>query len=158
MKKNFLMVLLTLAGCDPARVYEQYHDLEKRCWTAEEKPEFSFQISDTATAYNLYASIRNDSDYPFANLYFTFRLSDTTGILQEKLVSAELFERKTGKPLGSTGIGFLFDHRIALLQNYRFQKPGMYAIRLEQFMRTDTLCGIRATGLRVERVREHERK
>lgn len=156
MKKTYWLLFLLVAGCDPARIYEQNHDFEKRCWKASEKPEFSFLISDTTVAYNLYANIRNDNEYPFSNLYFTFQLSDTTGIIQEKLRSAELFDRKTGKPLGSSGIGFLFDNRVLLLEKYRFIRPGTYTIRLEHFMRTDTLCGIRAVGLRVETMRKNE--
>lgn len=156
MKKTYWLLFLLVTACDPERLYEQNHDFDKRCWNTVEKPEFSFLISDTTTAYNIYVNIRNDNDYPFSNLYFTFRLSDATGVIQEKLLSAELFDRKSGKPLGSSGIGYLFDHRIPVLQNYRFTGPGTYTIRFEHFMRTDTLCGIRAMGLRIETMRKNE--
>jgi|DewCreStandDraft_4_1066084.scaffolds.fasta_scaffold85964_3 gliding motility-associated lipoprotein GldH len=156
MKKAYWLLFLLVAGCDSTRLYEQNHDFEKNCWKTSEKPEFSFHISDTTVAYNLYANIRNDTDYPFSNLYFNFRISDTTGVIHEKLLSAELFDRKTGKPLGSSGIGFLFDHRVPLLQGHRFTRRSTYTIRFEHFMRKDTICGIRAIGLRVETMRKNE--
>ena len=62
-----------------------------------------------------------------------------------------LFDAKTGKPSGKSGIGDLYDHRFLLLQNYQFPKPGKYKIVLEQFMRMDTLPGIVAIGIRVEK-------
>lgn len=151
MKKRYWLIFLLFATCDSNRLFEQNHDFSSGCWIAGERPAFSFEISDTTSAYNLYINIRNDSDYPFSNLYFTYRLSDTARVLQEKLHSADLFDRKTGKPLGRSGIGFLFDLREPLLRNYRFNQPGTYTVEFEHFMRTDTLCGIRATGLRVER-------
>ena len=62
-----------------------------------------------------------------------------------------LFDAKTGKPLGKSGIGDLYDHRFILLNNYKFKNKGKYRIVFEQFMRMDTLPGIMAVGLRVEK-------
>jgi gliding motility-associated lipoprotein GldH len=65
-----------------------------------------------------------------------------------------LFDQKTGRPNGSSGLGDLFDHRISLLSNYHFERPGAYTVSLEQFNRRDTLQGVLAVGVRVELVGE----
>ncbi len=149
--KKWLWLLPLLAACDSTRVYDNNHDFPKLYWPATEKPAFSFTIADTAALYNLYANLRHDNSYPFANLYFTFTLADSSNIQFRKLFTADFYDRKTGKPLGSSGIGFLYHHRVPLLTQYRFAQPGTYTVRFEHFMRTDTLRGVQAIGLRVEK-------
>ena len=62
-----------------------------------------------------------------------------------------LFEPKTGKPLGKSGLGDLYDHQIPVFRKYKFSKAGVYQMKLEQFMRTDTLAGMISVGVSVER-------
>jgi gliding motility-associated lipoprotein GldH len=42
------------------------------------------------------------------------------------------------------------------MKDYQFAKPGTYKVKLEQYMRMDTLPGIVAVGLRVEDARATE--
>jgi gliding motility-associated lipoprotein GldH len=153
MRVLFLLCLLSilLVACDKARVYEQNTDFPQRHWIVSDKPEFEFTIERTMDKYMLYANIRNTVSYPYARLFFTYYLLDSTGTeLQKKLVTQYLFDAKTGKPLGSSGLGDIYDHRFELLKDYQFKYPGKYRVKLEQFMRVDTLQGILAAGLRVE--------
>jgi gliding motility-associated lipoprotein GldH len=149
-----LWVLVTagILSCDSSRIYEQNIDFEGRYWITGQKPEFEFQIDETSAGYNLLANVRNETVYPNANLYFAYYLSDSTGrVLEQKLVSEFLFDRKSGKPFGNSVLGDIYDHRFLLLENYRFAQPGKYTVRYEQSMRADTLRGVLAVGLRVER-------
>ena len=66
------------------------------------------------------------------------------------MISTFLFEEKTGKPLGSSGLGDVYDQQVPILKNYQFKKSGTYSLKFEQFMRTDTLSGILAVGFRLE--------
>jgi gliding motility-associated lipoprotein GldH len=148
----FVTVLFILSACDSSRIYEKNHEFAHRWWTAAEQPQFDFAIAGNTQPYTLYFNVRNESDYPYANLYITYRLLDSAGReLQQKLVTEFLFDRKTGKPLGRSGIGDIFDHRFPLLTNYTFPYSGNYAVRFEHFMRTDTLKGVLAVGVRVEK-------
>jgi gliding motility-associated lipoprotein GldH len=145
-------VLLSLTTCDPSRIYEKNRDFAHRWWTTAEQPQFDFEIADHAQPYNLYFNVRNESVYPYANLYVTCHLLDSAGReLQQKLITEFLFDKKTGKPLGRSGIGDIYDHRFLLLKNYSFPYSGKYSLRFEHFMRTDTLKGVLAIGLRVEK-------
>jgi gliding motility-associated lipoprotein GldH len=90
-------------------------------------------------------------EFPFSRIFVTYQLQDSTNNqLQSNLVSTYLFDQKSGRPNGSSGLGDLFDHRISLLRNYHFERPGVYNISLEQFNRQDTLQGVLAVGVRVE--------
>lgn len=145
---------LFLAACDNSRVYEQVVDFQQRRWIVTEKPKFDFVIEDTSERYNLYGYIRNAVSYPYSRVFFTFYLQDSTGReVEKKLMTEFLFDAKTGKPFGKSGIGDLYDHQFLLLQDYQFITAGKYHLELEQFMRQDTLPGILAVGVRVEKAK-----
>lgn len=92
-------------------------------------------------------------DYPVSRLFVNYQLSDKGNInLSSKMISGYLFELKTGKPLGSSGIGDIYDNQFPILQNHTFQKAGNYRMKFSQMMRVDSLRGILAVGLRVEQV------
>jgi gliding motility-associated lipoprotein GldH len=145
-------VSVLLLGCDESRVYEQNTDFPERYWTVNEKPEFEFTIEQPADRYTLYGNIRNSVSYPYARIFFNYYLQDSTGAdIETKLESQHLFDGKTGKPFGNSGLGDIYDHSFPLLTNYQFKHRGRYKIKLEQMMRVDTLKGILAVGVRVEK-------
>lgn len=146
------VIMVLLASCDEQRVFEKNFDFNRRYWPVNEKPEFEFEITDTLTRYNVYSNVRNSLEYPYANIFLTYYLRDSAGVLLDKnLVRHLLFDEKTGEPQGESGLGDLYDHRIPLKTNHRFPYSGRYTIALEHYMRSDTLNGIVAVGLRVER-------
>jgi gliding motility-associated lipoprotein GldH len=144
-----------LYACDEQRLFENYKDFESGTWIVSEQPAFEFSITDVQRPYNVYCNLRNAESYPFADFRFTYYLSDSTGtLLDKKLKIQYLFDRKSGKPFGESGLGDIYDHQFLLLKNHTFSKPGKYTMRFEQFMRRDTLPGILAVGLRVERAEQ----
>jgi gliding motility-associated lipoprotein GldH len=149
---GFTIIILFFLSCDDERVYEKNMDFNSRDWLASEKPEFEFEITDTLQSYNLYCNLRNSLDYPFARIFITYYLKDSSGaVLEKKMIRQLLFDDKTGEPHGDSGLGDIYDHSIPLKMHHRFLNAGRYKISFEQFMRTDTLAGILAVGLRVER-------
>lgn len=148
----FLVVVAsTLLSCDTNRVYETNHDFEDRTWKVSEAQIFEFRIEDTGKKYKLYYNVRNSLDYPYSRIFITYHVQDSVGNeLTSKLSTQDLFDQKTGAPLGSSGLGDLYDHRFLLLDNYEFKFPGTYKLKLEQFTRQDTLKGVLAVGVRVE--------
>lgn len=148
-----IMLGFVLVSCDETRVAEQYQDLDNGEWMVANKPSFQFDIQDTTRAYNIYCNLRNDLDYPWSRIFVTYVLSDSSGkTLSSKMVEHMLFDRNTGEPQGSSGIGDLHDHQVPLLMQFRFPSQGKFSIAFEQMMRTDTLAGIHAVGFRVEQV------
>ena len=147
----FLFCAVLLTACDNSRVFEKNEDFKDQSWLVSVKPEFEFSIPDTLQRYNVYCNVRNDISYPYSRLFITYYLQDSIGKeLQKKLIGHMLFDPKTGKPQGVSGLGDIYDHQILLLNNYKFSQKGKHKIKFEQFMRTDTLQGILAVGARVE--------
>lgn len=147
------LLAVVLWACGDNRVYEKVIDFDKQEWVVTDKPTFEFEIGDANSKYHVFSDVRNAVSYPYARFYFTYYLLDSGGVeIQKKLMGEYLFDAKSGKPSGRSGIGDLYDHRFLLLQNFQFPGPGKYKIVLEQFMRMETLPGIVAIGIRVERV------
>lgn len=146
----FLLAVLA-CSCDTNRLHEKNHDFEDQAWLSNDQPVFDFEVTDTVKTYNLYCNIRNSVDYPFSRIFINYSLQDSTGASVSKdMIRAFLFEEKTGKPLGSSGLGNVYDQQVPVLKNFQFKKSGRYSLTYEQFMRTDTLKGILAVGFRLE--------
>jgi gliding motility-associated lipoprotein GldH len=149
---GFAIIVAMFVSCDEQRVYEKNTDFDSRHWLVSEKPSFEFEITDSVESYNLYCNVRNSLDYPFARIFITYYLHDSTGALMEKdMVTQLLFDEKTGEPFGESGLGDLYDHRVLLKKGQKFPSRGKYSVSFEQYMRKDTLDGVLAVGLRVER-------
>ena len=149
---GFMIIAVLFLSCDDERVYERNIDFESRYWLMAEKPELEFEITDTLQTYNLFCNVRNSLDYPFARIFVTYYLQDSAGALMQKdLAHGFLFDEKTGEPFGDSGLGDIYHHRIPLKENFRFPYSGKYRMAFEHYMRTDTLQGVLAVGLRVEK-------
>lgn len=160
MRKSILTVCLVafLYSCDPNRLYEENKDLEQTHWLQQDTLTFEFRIRDLGKRYNLLCNVRNTSDYPYARLFIQYTLKDSAGTeLKRDLTSLFLFDAKTGKPFGNSGIGDVFDHSIPLLNDHQFLFTGKYTLELEQRMRLDTLGGICAVGYRLEEVTNNQK-
>lgn len=146
----FLFVIILLSSCGDSRVYEKNYDFETREWLVSDVPSFEFTVSANQS-YNLYCNLRNSVAYPYSRLFINYTLKDSTGLeLKKEMINTYLFNEKTGEPIGSSGLGDIYDQQVLLLKEYNFTQPGTYTVQFEQFMRTDTLQGILAVGLRVE--------
>lgn len=147
----FFLLAFVAWSCDSNRLHEKNYDFEDGTWLSDNKPAFDFDVTDTVKAYNLYCNIRHSVDYPYSRIFINYSLQDSVGTsLSKNMISAFLFEEKTGKPLGSSSLGDVYDQRVPVLKNFRFKKAGHYNLKYEQFMRTDTLKGILAVGFRLE--------
>lgn len=145
-----LAIIVLLNCCDNSRVYEKNYDFTERQWLVNEKPSFDFTV-DKGQTYNLYCHLRNGLEYPYSRIFITYTLKDSVGTeLKKEMINSFLFDEKTGKPNGSSGLGDIYDQQFLLLKEYTFSQPGKYSLQFEQFMRTDTLQGVLAIGVRLE--------
>jgi gliding motility-associated lipoprotein GldH len=142
---------LTLAACDPNRVFEKNIDLDNNRWAVQVKPTFEFEITDTTQRYDVYFNIRNTLSYGYYNLYVKHTLTAPDGKPASQLLHQMLLmDPQTGEPRG-TGTGDIFDHQFLSLPNQHFRQQGTYKIVLEQYMRQDQLPDIMAVGVRVSK-------
>jgi gliding motility-associated lipoprotein GldH len=152
-RSSIFFIFILLTSCDSNRVFENNVVFEDRTWKITEPALLEFEIQDISKPHNLYLDVRNSIDYPYSRIFINYSLSDSAGIeLSKKLISEYLFDQKTGKPSGESGLGDVYDHQFLIGGNFSFNHSGKYKVRFEQFMRQDTLKGILAVGLRVETI------
>lgn len=145
-----LIVVVTLFACSDNRVFEDNKDFDKKAWAVNDTVAFEFRIANTGL-YNVKCDIRNTLDYPYARIFVNYILEDSTHkALTTKLVANYLFDVKSGEPNGDSGIGDIYDHSFAL-ESRKFT-AGKYFVKIQQYMRTDTLPGILAAGVRIENI------
>ncbi len=153
MKNSYLILLLVLftglAACDTDRVYQQAYQFEDDGWRVDTIPEFTFDIGDTEPK-NILLNLRYGLDYKEYNMYLTYYLEDGQGNeLSSELISVDLFDSKTGRPLGEGSS--IYQNQIPVLENYSFAKPGSYTFKIAQYTRENPVMEIYSVGVRVEK-------
>lgn len=130
-------------------IYQSTIALADYCWPVSKVLDFPFQIKDAKPTYDIFLVVSNTQDYPYQNLYIACYLEDDAGHLtHQALKNYPLFDMKTGRPLGS-GLWQSKKQELAMINDQQFPHPGLYTLRLEHFMRTATLPGLQAVGIKV---------
>ncbi len=152
MMKNILVLSLSfllLTACDNNRIFEENISIPNKEWMVDYKPTFKFEIQDTTLFYNFYINLRNNTDYPYSNLYLFVNSYLPDGSMATDTLEVYLANRE-GKWLGK-GLGKIKESRFFLRQNLVFPRKGEYSIEIEQAMRVEKLIGIEDIGIRIER-------
>lgn len=143
-----LLAVSLFVSCDSKRFYENNKKIEHGVWKRNDKIRFEVNIPDTLRMYDFYLNVRNDLNYPYANLYLFINTQSPGGINSRDTVECQLADY-TGKWFGK-GIGSVKFNRLLFQKNVRFRISGKYLFELEQAMRVNELTGIRDVGLRIE--------
>jgi gliding motility-associated lipoprotein GldH len=149
-----LLIVLAFTACDDNRIYDTHVDIENALWPETKELSYDFKVEDNTQAYNVIYNIRYANTYPYYNLYIHYYLADSAGKpLRDHQLHMDLFDPKTGKPLGS-GLGDIFDGTFLNqdMKAFKFPYKGSYKMRLRQYMRQSQLPGISSVGVKVEKV------
>jgi gliding motility-associated lipoprotein GldH len=151
--KYFVIALLGgsigFFGCGPDYVYQSEKKIEHAVWTYRDSAVFEFDVQDTSKLYNLYLNLAAQPSFATENLYVRLHTAFPDGKRLALAKSFDVFD-KQGKVMGSKSGGAHVQH-IMLQEHTFFNQMGKYRIVVEQFMRQDSLPGIEAIGLDVER-------
>lgn len=110
-----------------------------KVWNIHKTVDFQFEVASEMQAYDCIIQLTNTADYPYANLCMKYTIQGPDSSCKAE-VELQLFDRKTGKPLGSGLVGKR--HNCCLLANHRFPKAGSYRVSLVHDMRQDSLPGL----------------
>ena len=143
-------VLSILFACNKMDVFEKNVSLPNHSWQSNFQPAIEFEITDTASVYNLYIVVRHTNSYKYNNLWIKATVqepgSEKTQSRQYDLLLANDSEGWLGD-----GMDDIFEHRILIQPRTKFSKPGKYRIIIQQIMRQDPLEHVMNIGLRVEK-------
>ena len=119
-------------------------------WPAEKSLDFHFSVEDTAGTSDLLYQLQLDPEFAWENIWLRYCLLGPGGdTLIQSTDNLFLFEPGSGKPLGRGCRERLYLNAY-FLRNVRLRKPGKYTVLVQHRMRTDTLNGLQALGIRVQ--------
>ena len=146
--------MLTFVACDDKQFFDEYQSTDGS-WNKSDIKKFSFQQNDTTTIYNLFVNIRNNSDYPYSNMYLIVRMIKPDGI-----TVVDTLQYQMANPDGSLlGDGFtdVKESKLYYRDNFVFKNAGNYQIEIEHAVRANgkingdsLLSGVSDVGFRIE--------
>lgn len=151
--KNSLLLLFTawcITACNQHTVYHSYQSIPYKGWEKSDTLFFQVPITDSLpTTLQLFAEVRNGSDYQHQNLYLIIsnNLSDSLTIKTDTIEF--VLTDKTGKWIGA-GWGSLYQS-VKPLGTALTTQPGTYTFKIVHGMKNELLPGINNIGIRIER-------
>lgn len=140
---GFLAFLITSCGdraLESSRIYPAGN-----IWTYSDTLDLSFDISDTTDIYDLSLTVEHSEDYPWENLYVKVHNVFPDNDTLSRPVSLELADRR-GQWQGDCS-GSMCEAVIDLQRSVYFPQTGRYQIWVEQFMRQDSIPGIKSVKI-----------
>jgi len=146
--------VLLLGACQNQAVFEQNIDIPNNAWLKNEPVHIIMPTPTDSAAdyYRLVINLRNTEDYAYRNIFFFITTIAPNGAGLCDTVQYELAGER-GKWLGKVG-KYWVDHRLLYRSRIRFPQEGDYRFSIQHGMRADTLQGIGAIGLRLEKMKE----
>jgi gliding motility-associated lipoprotein GldH len=149
--KYIILLLAIIISCTGET---EYHTMVETApyWESTKPLNFVVPVENVNQRYNLYFDVRYNEDYQWSRFFTLYQIRDSVGhSLDSILLEYYFFDPVTGKPLGKSGIGDLYEKEYLIRRNFQFPYPGKFFVNLRQMMRVDSLQGVRSAGIRFER-------
>lgn len=144
-----IFTALCVISCEQNLLFEEKKEIPGGVWMYRDTLDFSFTVADTATLYNMYVDFEHTDTFPSQNIYLKLYTRFPDGKRLSRSRSFDFFDAQGESNGQCSGHGCKL--RSLLQDNAYFNRPGEYVITLEQFMRRDSLAGIRTVGLAIEK-------
>lgn len=147
---------LSLVSCDNKQIFDSYQSTNGS-WNKKDIKSFEFNQNDTINPYHLFINVRNNSNYPYNNLFLIVKLYHPKGeiiidTLQYQMAQAD------GTLLGN-GFTDYKESKLFYRENYKFPSTGKYTVEIEHAVRENgkiqgdsLLPGISEIGFRIENI------
>lgn len=141
--------LLLCMACAHTDTFSEFHSFPEIEWKQSEIVRFEAPVSDTSNLYNLFIEIRNNNQYPFANLWLFIDVKMPDGTVRSDTIEislADVYGKWKGTGIGTYSLSHLFKEK------FQYPDTGTYVYTIRQGMRSEVLNGISEVGLRIETV------
>lgn len=137
-----------LTSCGKEKViFEKDYTLKNDAWTYADTLNFAFDITDTMAIYDIVLTVEHTPQYAMQNIYTNIYTKFPKGERIKQTLSIDLADN-TGTWQGKCS-GSSCDFNIKIQENAFFNILGPHVITLEQFMRVESLAGIKNIGLKI---------
>ncbi len=150
---GFIIILcISLTACTHLDVFEKTIVIPDQKWFYNNKPEFSFNITDTTISYNIFIVLRHTDAYEYNNMWV--RLGSKAPGDSFHFQNLDLTLGTDAKGWEGVGMDDIFDVRKTLTPGpVAFKMKGTYTFTIAHIMRENPLKYILNVGIRVEKVR-----
>jgi gliding motility-associated lipoprotein GldH len=140
-----------LAACSGLDVFEKTAAIPAQAWYYNNKPLFSFTITDTLAAYNIFVVLRHTDAYRYNNIWLSIGSKAPADSMRYQNIDITL--GTDAKGWEGQGMDDIFELRKNITAGpVPFKKPGTYTFSIAQIMRENPLKNILNVGIRVEKV------
>ncbi len=156
MKNSFGVILLIflMSACNQSRIAKQtVLDLPNNGWAKNREIKLNFK-PEKGQSYDLYFLLRNDTQYPYSNIFLIADISNK----QQQIIDTLEYEMADaqGKWLGS-GFGEMKESKLLYKKDFQFKDTSNYTISVQQAVRKtgnikgdSILTGIKTVGIIIE--------
>lgn len=141
-------LLLLLSACGRPALIDQEIRLPEHGWAWAAPLEWPFEVEDTLAIYQLLLTVTHEESFRFQNCYVQFHTGFPDGEEVSQVVSLDL-QTAAGRWLGKCR-SEQCTYTIPIQTRAFFNKTGRHTLRLEQYMRQDSIPGLLAFQLRIE--------
>ena len=152
LNKLYLILVLVVAitSCQTIDVYEKTATFSSHNWKSADKPSFTFEITDTASLYNIFFVFRHEDAYNYNNIWINMTVKSPADVVTAR---REFILGNNRQGWLGSGMDDIFEHRIAFNDKPAPLHAGKYTFTLQQDMREDPLEHVVNAGIRVEKVK-----
>ena len=157
LKSSFLFVIVAMLfiSCDKKRVFDEYKPVGKS-WDKDSIVTFNLPEIDSTKQYNLFLNIRNNSNYPYNNLFLIVSLIAPNGLTTVDTLEYLMADNE-GNLLGE-GFTDVKTSKLVYKERMKF-KAGKNILHVKQAVRetgkvngVEKLEGITDVGFRIEKI------
>ena len=144
----FISIFSGIVSCSHKEIFFNYHSFENAEWNRDNPAVFNIKIDDNSQPYDVSIELRNNSKYPFGNIWLFVDLTMPDGTGRIDTIGADVADAY-GKWYGK-GLS-LFNLSIPYETSVLFPDTGTYIYSIGQGMRENPLKGISDIGLKVSK-------
>ena len=152
--KNFFFILtlsVCFASCIKIDLFEKQSQIPSQQWYYNNVPQFTFNIEDTSSLYNVYIVLRHTDLYEYNNIWLRVGSTAPSDTIHYQNINLKLASDSKGWE--GVGMDDIFEVRKIISPGpLSFNKPGDYSFSVAQIMRENPLNYILNVGIRVEKV------
>jgi gliding motility-associated lipoprotein GldH len=144
------VILAALHGCATIDVFEKNTPIPGNRWSRDFAATGSFEITDTASFYNIYIVLRHTDSYNYNNIWLNVGVMSPGDSMRFQKIDLTLGNDREGWE--GTGMNDIWEVRKLIFgQPRRFVRPGTYNFSIRHIMRDDPLPHVMSAGLRIEK-------
>ena len=153
--KRFLFISLLsflIISCGKINLFEKQAQIPSQQWFYNNVPQFTFNIEDTSSLYNVYIVLRHTDLYNYNNIWL--RIGSKAPRDSMHFQNINLILASDSKGWEGTGTDYIFEVRKAISPGpVSFKTLGDYTFSIAQIMRENPLRYILNVGIRIEKVK-----